>query len=471
MIFSHFIRRHACRINNRFASAGVLEKGRGIWSLTLLILCLACQPGVAQDSKTASVQAPDGFTALFNGADLEGWTALKTMDPRKFRALPVDEQTALMEDGIAEMKEFWSVEDGEIVNAGKGPYLTTLSEFRDFELMLDYKTVAEADSGIYLKATPQVQIWDTTEAGGKWKHGANFGSGGLWNNSAGQPGKDPLVLADKPFGQWNSVRVRQIGSRTSVWLNEKLVVDHAIMENMWDRKVPLAANGPIQLQTHGGEIRWRNIFVREIDAEECAEILASKGNDGFESIFNGSNFEGWAGKVENYEVNDGVLRCKPDKGGTIFTKQQYSDFSVRVQFRLPEGGNNGLAIRYPGGDGSADTAYEGMCELQVLDSEHSKFANLDTRQYHGSAYGIAAAHRGYLRPVDQWNFQEVTVVGSKIKVELNGTIILDCDVSTVESYLRDRPHPGVMRKSGHFGFAGHSDPVEFKDVKIKRIEN
>jgi len=199
--------------------------------------------------------------------------------------------------------------------------------------------------------------------------------------------------------------------------------------------------------------------------------LASNGGESFESVFNGTDFTGWAGKVENYEVNDQVLRCKPNKGGTVFTKEQYSDFAVRFQFRLPEGGNNGLAIRYPGGDGTADTAYAGMCELQVLDSEHIKFENLDSRQFHGSAYGIAAAHRGYLRNNDQWNFQEVTVVGSTIKVELNGSIILDCDVSTVKEFLDDRPHPGVTRKSGHFGFAGHSDPVEFKDVKIKRIGN
>ena len=107
----------------------------------------------------------------------------------------------------------------------------------------------------------------------------------------------------------------------------------------------------------------------------------------------------------------------------------------------------------------------------MLDSEHTKFENLDSRQYHGSAYGISAAHRGYLRNNDQWNFQQVTVVGSTIKVELNGTIILDSDLSTVKEFLDDKPHPGVTRTSGHFGFAGHNDPVEFKDVKIKRIEN
>ena len=123
--------------------------------------------------------------------------------------------------------------------------------------------MAKADSGVYLKATPQIQIWDFTEAGGKWNIGADKGSGGLWNNSKDNPGKDPLVLADKPFGEWNKLRVIQIGARTTVYLNDKLVVDHAIMENYWDRDVPLIRRGPIQLQTHGGEIRWREIKARE----------------------------------------------------------------------------------------------------------------------------------------------------------------------------------------------------------------
>lgn len=435
----------------------------------ILIACLLTVPQflVAQEDN----QPPEGFTALFNGSDLEGWTALKTEDPRKFRARSEEEQTELVEAGFGEMEKFWRVEDGEIVNDGNGPFLTTLQEFRDFELLIDYKTVAKADSGIYLKASPQVQIWDYTEAGGKWNIGADKGSGGLWNNSKGAPGKDPLELADKPFGEWNRMRIMQIGARTSIWLNDKLVVDHAIMQNNhWAADLPLVATGPIQLQTHGGEIRWRNIFVREIGDAECAEILAGKNSEGFESVHNGTDFEGWAGAIENYEVENGVIRCKPHKGGTIFTEKEYSDFSVRFQFKLPEGGNNGLAIRYPGGEGNVDTAYQGMCELQVLDSEHPKYAKLDARQYHGSAYGMVAAHRGYLRPAGQWNFQEVTVVGSTIKVELNGTVILDCDLAKVDQYMGDRPHPGKDRKSGHFGFAGHSDPVEFKNVSIKAIE-
>jgi hypothetical protein len=312
-----------------------------------------------------------------------------------------------------------------------------------------------------------VQIWDYTEKE-KFNIGADKGSGGLWNNSAGAPGKDPLVLADKPFGEWNKFRILMVGARVSVWLNSKLVVDHANLENYYDRKKSIPAKGPIELQTHGGEIRWRNIFIREIGSDEADRILASKGGEGFQRVFNGKDFTGWAGPVENYEIKDGAVVCKPKKGGTIYTKETYGDFVARLEFKLPPGGNNGLAIRYPG---NGDTAYVGMCELQVLDDnyEQATKSKLDPRQAHGSAYGMVAAQRGYHHPIGEWNFQEVTVKGSKIKVELNGTVILDTDLANATEFMGNNAHPGKDRTSGNFGFAGHSDPVAFRNVSIKKL--
>jgi hypothetical protein len=140
---------------------------------------------------------------------------------------------------------------------------------------------------------------------------------------------------------------------------------------------------------------------------------------------------------------------------------------VRLEFQLPPGGNNGLAIRYPG---QGDTAYLGMCELQILDDDAPQYVRLDPRQFHGSAYGMVPAHRGYLRPNGQWNYQQVTVRGSTIRVELNGTLILDADLSQVTSFMGNRPHPGIARTSGHFGLAGHSDPVRFRALRIRRLE-
>ena len=187
---------------------------------------------------------------------------------------------------------------------------------------------------------------------------------------------------------------------------------------------------------------------------------------GFTSIFNGRDFDGWAGAVDGYQVVDGAIVCKPGQGGTLYTRKQYRNFVVRLEFKLPPAGNNGLAIRYPG---SGDSAYVGMTELQVLDDGDPKYADLDPRQAHGSAYGMVAAKRGHLKPVGEWNEQEVTVRGSTIKVVLNGTVILDTDLATVTTFMADTPHPGKDRTEGHFGFAGHNDPVAFRHVRIREL--
>jgi hypothetical protein len=411
--------------------------------------------------------AESKFEPLFNGRDLSGWHGMGHFDPYELQAMPKTERDLMLEKANRELVAHWRVEGNEIVNDGNGPFLTSNQDFGDIELKLEYKTVAKADSGVYLRGSPQVQIWDTTREGGKWKSGADKGSGGLWNNSEGAPGKYPLVLADRPFGDWNDLRIIQVGERTTVFLNGSLVVDHARMENFWDRALPLPVRGPLQFQTHGGEIRWRNILVREIPADEASRILAENHSEGFTAIFDGRNLDGWAGPIDNYAVQDGTVTCLPGKGGTIYFNRELKDFQARLEFQLPPGGNNGLAIRYPG---KGDTAYVGMCELQVLDNTAEQYAKLDPRQFHGSVYGMIAAKRGYQRPVGEWNFQEVTVQGSRIKVELNGTLILDGDVSTVTDFAYDDPHPGKDRTSGFFGLAGHNDPVKYRNISIRELD-
>ena len=183
-------------------------------------------------------------------------------------------------------------------------------------------------------------------------------------------------------------------------------------------------------------------------------------------MFNGKDLKGWAGALDNYEVINGSLQCKNGKGGTIYTLKKYDNFSVDFEFLLPKGGNNGLAIRYPG---KGNPAYDGMCELQILDNKDPRYAKLDPRQYHGSAYGLVPAKKGFLKKTGEWNHQRVTVEGSKIIVVLNGHLILNTDINEISSFMNDKKHPGILRKDGHFGFAGHKDPVSFRKIKIKRI--
>ncbi len=391
-----------------------------------------------------------------------------TENPREWQALAPEALAEKKAASQADIHRHWTVEDGVLVNAGEGLYLTTEAHFGDYELRLEYRTVAGADSGIYLKGCPQVQIWDTTAAGGKWDRGADRGSGGLWNNTPGQPGKDPLVHADRAFGEWNAFRIVQVGARTWVWLNHELVVDGAVLENYFDpaRRIPLPARGPIQLQTHGGEIRWRNVFVREIEPAEANRRLRERAPEDFEPLFNGRNLSGWQGALEGYDVVDGAIVGRASAGGTLFTRETYADFVLRVEFKLPTGGNNGLAIRYPG---HGNPAYDGMTEIQVLDNTGPKFQALDSRQYHGSAYGLVPAFRGYLRAVGEWNFQEVTVQGSTLRVELNGNIILDTDLAAVTDAYQDKPHPGKDLTAGHLGLAGHRSPVAFRSLAVKRL--
>lgn len=241
---------------------------------------LTCVPTDAAENNP-----PQGFVALFNGKNLDGWFGRGTEDPRLLWKMSDDELEAHKKKTRVNIKQHWSVKDGELINDGNGLYLTTNKDYADFELMVEYKTVAKADSGIYLRGVPQVQIWDTTKEGGKWNLGADKGSGGLWNNSPGAPGKNPSKRMDKPFGEWNKLRILMMGSKVTVCLNGVKVVDNAVMENFFDRKIPIFEKGPIQLQTHGGEIRWRNIFIREIPKKQSTgvndlEIHVSRdGND------------------------------------------------------------------------------------------------------------------------------------------------------------------------------------------------
>lgn len=222
--------------------------------------------------KAADPMPPKGFRSIFNGKDLAGWYG---WNPHSSTKLKDEKLEANLKKQKEEFPKTWKVDAGELVNGGDGPYATSAEEFGDIELLIEYKTVAKADSGIYLRGTPQVQIWDINQPSLEKApdRNPNRGSGGLFNNTAKSKGRDPLVVADKPFGEWNSFRIKQVGAQTWVWLNDKLVVDNATMENFWDRKMPLPTKGPIMLQTHGGEIRWRNIFVRDINAEEAKKLL------------------------------------------------------------------------------------------------------------------------------------------------------------------------------------------------------
>lgn len=401
---------------------------------------------------------PDGFTALFDGQTLKGWKAL-VGSPLSRAAMSDDGLGAAQTEADQALRRHWQVEGGEIVNDGQGPHLCTDEEYRDFELLIDWKIAPGGDSGVYISGSPQIQIWDPVHGNEQ----ARVGSGGLYNNQR-HPSR-PLLVADRAAGEWNTFHIQMVGERVTVLLNGTLIVDDVVMENYWDRSRPIFPRGQIELQTHGGELRFRNIFIREITPEEANRILQATDGEGFDRLFNGHDLTGWTGSTDGYLVADGNLVCDPARGGVLMTKREFDNFVLRFEFKLPPGGNNGLAVRTPLG---GNPAYDGM-EIQILDNTAEKYANLQPYQYHGSLYGIAPAQRGYLRPVGEWNFEEVTYDGSRITVNLNGTMILDVDLNQIEAPADGRDHPGMRRARGHIGFMGHGDRVEFRNIRIREL--
>ena len=436
------------------------------------VLVLMTASGAALSADRPVNQVPEGYTNLFEGSSLTGWRGRQqTYSPHEQAKLSKEELEKKQADWNADMAKHWRVDKdkGEIVSDGNGVYLATEKDFGDFDMWVDWLMVSHnGDSGIYLRSYPQVQVWDPDNPG-EVKNGAPKGSGALWNNNNDNPGKWPLVRADNPVGQWNTFHIRMIGSRVWVWFNDKLTVDGQILENYFDRTRHVLPRGRIENQTNGSENSFRKIFMREIKNKEANEALDKlAGTDGYQSVFNGKDFAGWGGPIDEYQVHDGAIMCKPGKGGTIHTTEEFGDFEVKVEFKLPPAGNNGLAIRYPG---AGDTAYVGMCELQILDDTDPMYKTLDPRQYCCSIYGVVPAHTGYLRPLGEWNYEHAIIKGHSIRVELNGNVVVDADVTKVKPpYMHNSAHPGLLRTKGSFGFAGHSDPVEFRHVEIKKLD-
>ncbi|MEO8823716.1 MAG: DUF1080 domain-containing protein [Ginsengibacter sp.] len=410
----------------------------------------------------AEMPSGEGFVSLFNGKDLTGWKGL-VADPIK-RA-KMDQKTLAKEQQKADsiMRKGWYGEDGILNFTGKGENICTDKKYGDFEMYVDWKITKEGDAGIYLRGSPQVQIWDTSRT----DVGAEVGSGGLYNNQK-NPSK-PLKLADNAIGDWNNFHIIMKGDRVTVYLNGVLVTDNVILENYWDRSIPIFPEEQIELQAHGTHVAYRDIYIREIPRPLPFTLNDEEKKVGFKVLFDGTNMYNWVGATESYVLEDGDMVIRPNKGGggNLFTKDEYSDFNFRFEFMLTPGANNGLGIRAPL---EGDAAYQGM-ELQILDNDADIYKNLHEYQYHGSVYGVIPAKRGFLNPVGEWNYEEVIVKGPKIKVILNGTVILDGDITDAreKGTLDKKDHPGLKRTSGHIGFLGHGSIVRFRNIRVNDL--
>ncbi len=403
-----------------------------------------------------------GFVSLFNGKDLTGWKGLVGNPVSRSK---MSEQELLLAEAAANTKaqQDWVVKDGLLIFTGHGDNLCTVKKYGDFEMYVDWKITEKGDAGIYLRGSPQVQIWDTSRR----EVGAQVGSGGLYNNQKNQ--KIPLSVADNKVGEWNTFHITMIGEKVSVELNGVLVTDNVVLENYWDRKIPIFIKEQIELQAHGTYVAYRNIFVREIPGNLSSVLSDEEKQQGFDMLFDGSNLNNWIGNKTGYLVENGTMVVNPagGSGGNLYTAKEYGDFEYRFEFQLTPGANNGLGIRTPT---EGDAAYVGM-ELQILDNEADIYKNLNAYQYHGSVYGVIPAKRGFLKPTGEWNEEVVVAKGSKIKVILNGQVIMEGDIkeASKNGTADHKDHPGLHNPKGHIGFLGHGSVVRFRNIRVKTL--
>ncbi len=417
----------------------------------------------------AAMPKEGGFVSMFNGKDFAGWKGL-VENPVKRAQMSAQELAAKQKVADEAMRRDWQVADGLLSFVGDGyDNICTEKQYGDFEMYVDWRldpNGKEPDAGIYLRGTPQVQIWDTSRR----NVGAQVGSGGLYNNKVNE--SKPSHVADNKLGHWNTFFIRMVGDRVSVWLNGEQVVDNVIMENYWDRSQPIPAIDQIELQAHGSRVDYRNLYINELPRTEPYELSAEEQKEGFKVLFDGTNMHEWIGNTRDYVSNDGMISLVPHEGsygGNLYTKDEYKDFVFRFEFKLTPGANNGLGIRTPT---EGDAAYVGM-ELQILDNDAPIYKNLEPYQYHGSVYGVIPAKRGALKPVGEWNYQEVIAKGNHIKVILNGEVIVDGDIAKAsdngKATADHKQHPGLLNEKGHIGFLGHGSEVHFRNIRIKEL--
>ncbi|UCH62644.1 MAG: DUF1080 domain-containing protein [Fidelibacterota bacterium] len=367
---------------------------------------------------------PEGFIPLFNSLDLTGWKG--SLD-------------GTVSDSL--LNACWQVVEGELFADSLGVGLVTAEDYGDFELLVDWRIGPGGQSGILLRGGPEVQIRDADEYPG--------GSGGISGSPRGVV--KPLVRADNPVGEWNTFRINVVGQTVTVYLNDILVVNGARLGG------PTDATGPIGLNARDTSLSLRNIFIREIPRPRP---LATR------RLFNGRDLAGWqqVGGVEGaWQVADGILYTEGEGGGWLSTTEEYADFTLDLEFRLPAGGNSGVFLRAPH---EGDPAYAGL-EIQVLDDYADKYADLKPWQYTGSIYGVQAPSSRASRRAGRWQRMVIICRGPQVQITLNDKQIVDANL--IDYMYLEKSHPGLKRRRGYIGLQNHSTRVDYRNVRIEEL--
>lgn len=263
-------------------------------------------------------------------------------------------------------------------------------------------------------------------------------------------------------GEESSVRFDLIDSSGAIYCSDLIVPSTEWSRYKGVLMSKVDAPGPLRLRI-SSQSESSDILLDNLSIELVGSVPA-----GFQSLVDGDSLEGWVGDMDGYVVEDGIIRVKPAPGGDLRTSSEFQDFQLSFEFLLQPGSNNGIAVRSPL---QGDAAYEGM-EIQVIDNFAQSHAALKPWQYHGSAYGLMPAKRGWMLPPGQWNRQSIRLVGRRLTVVLNGHVILDGDIDDAlrEGAPSGAEHPGVARSRGHIGFCGHGSEVAYREIRIRPID-
>ena len=358
----------------------------------------------------------------------------------------------------AAMAQKWSLTDGILTAQANAPAIQFPKQYENFEMILDWKTPGEA--GIAVRAIPQIRL------------GGVSGTGMLADDKG-------VADADNRPGNWNTLYVKVVDDRITVFENDVKIVENAVMTNPDMPGEPVGICGCIELIAGAAPVEFRNVYVNELPSTPVFELSAEEAAEGFEVLFDGRSLHKWTGNTTNYVPLNGTIDVTAQYGGSgnLYTKKEYSDFVLRFEFRfIREGVNNGIGIRTPMG---VDAAFEGM-EIQILDHDAPIYKDIKNYQQHGSVYGVIAAKRVKFPPLGDWNVEEIRAVGDRITVTVNGEVILDGNIREAcqghcvgdpgekgNHYMIDhRNHPGLFNKSGHLGLLGHGAGIQFRNLLV-----
>lgn len=294
---------------------------------------------------------------------------------------------------------------------------------------------------------------------------------------AGTPTRNAFLLAgkqldDKELGYTAATAAKEIITKTT----EDIEYD-VVKENLEKCINIFKATGDADDGYAVDALRQK---LSEMKPVEPYVLSDEEKKQGFELLFDGTNLDNFVGNKVGYVPINGCINVTANYGNesNLYTAKEYRDFVFRFEFCfLRPGVNNGVGIRTPMG---VDAAYDGMCEVQILDHDDPIYAGLREYQVHGSVYGVIPAKRIKHKPLGEWSEEEIRVQGNHITVTVNGEVIVDGDIkeackghnvapdgSDNNPYTVDHHnHPGMFNKTGHIGFLGHGAGLKLRAVRV-----